>query len=160
MNQSQSQSSLRRGQHTPPQLDAYNHNRVYDRCAACNRPTRSQPCTACDVRTEDYDPREEVFDPEYLGNPHAEALAELKETLLAWQRGKEEIDQSLEDMAPNSSRRRRQLYRSQRDLLDSLSPAAREIFVGARDVVIDSMCFRSADNDGEIEVDSWSVLVL
>lgn len=120
-----------------------------------------------DFREEDIDPSES-WDPEYLDSlsdsshpdAHAEALTELRETLLAWQRGKEEIDQSLEDMAPNSSRKRRQLYRSQRELLDSLSPVAREIFADARDVVIGSTCFRCADNGEQIEVDSWSVLVL
>jgi len=97
---------------------------------------------------------EEAYEASYQ-----EARAELKEVLWAWQKVKE----GLEDTAGQWSlpANRPALYRSQRDLIRSLSPDAREMFESARDVVVDSICFRCApDGEDGLQIDSWPVLVL
>lgn len=87
---------------------------------------------------------------------HEEALAELRETLLAWQRGKAAIEATAGQPSPA----RRHLYRAQSALLESLSPEARAILVESRGVVVDSMIFSCVDIDGDLLMDSWPVLVL
>lgn len=112
-------------------------------------PRRRSRCRACK-------------EPARAGNSHCDDCAakkELRETLAAWQRGQDEIDQSLAEMAPNGSRRRLQLYEAQRSLIETLSPAAKALFAKAPVVIVGGRAYWCRDPEGQV-VDNCSVLVL